>query len=242
MIRIENLTIAHRGAHPLLSDVAATVEKGTLCALIGRNGAGKSSLLRVMAGTDRPVAGRVLVDGIDVTTARPAVLSSVLAIVTTERIRVSRLTCRDVVSLGRAPFTGGFGHLSPDDCEAVDNAMAMTKTSSFASRELLTLSDGEAQRVMLARALAQDTPVILLDEPTSFLDVPNRLCLTDLLSSLAHDCGKTIVFSTHELDLAFSRADTILIAEPPTLLHMLAPEMERYIKSHPWDLSVTSNM
>lgn len=235
MIRIEKLIVAHRGTGPLLSDVSATVDKGILCGLIGRNGAGKSSLLRVMAGTDRPASGRVIVDGVDVTAAKPSVLASHLAIVTTERIRVSRLTCRDVVSLGRAPFTGGFGRLSPADNKAVDQAMELTGTTEFAGRDLLTLSDGEAQRVMLARALAQDTPVILLDEPTSFLDVPNRCRLTAMLASLAHDCGKTIVFSTHELDLAFERADSILLVEPPSLLHLPAEDMSRYMQEHPWE-------
>lgn len=234
MIRIDNITIAHRGASPLLAAASASVEAGSLCALIGRNGAGKSSLLRVMAGIDRPVSGRVLVGGLDVTSAGPSALASALAIVTTERIRVSRLTCRDVVSLGRAPFTGGFGRLSQADNQAVDRALELTATSEFASRELSTLSDGEAQRVMLARAIAQDTPVILLDEPTSFLDVPNRRKLTALLASLARDCGKTIIFSTHELDLAFSQADSVLLVEPPSLFHLPSAAMEAHLAAHPW--------
>ncbi len=234
MIDIRDLTIAHRGGAPLLESASASVAEGTLCAFIGRNGAGKSSLLRVMAGIDRPRAGTVVIGGTDVTAARPWQLARKLAIVTTERVRVADLSCRDVVSLGRAPFTGGFGQMSAADNKVVDDAMELVGVGTFASRSISTLSDGEAQRVMLARAIAQDTPVILLDEPTSFLDVPNRHRLTSLLSMLAHDRGKTIFFSTHELDLAFSRADSVMLLEDRRLLHLSAKEMGARFAASPW--------
>lgn len=218
MIQISGLTIAHKGGRTLLSEVSARIQRGSLCALIGRNGSGKSSLLRVMCGVDRPVSGSVTIDGIEVTRCRPDRLARLISVVTTERIRVGHLTCRQIVELGRAPFTGPFGRLSGLDRQVVDEAMQTTGASHLASRTIATLSDGEAQRVMLARALAQDTPAILLDEPTSFLDVPGRKEITALLASLAHTHGKTIVFSTHELDLAFAHADSVMHLKPPTLL------------------------
>lgn len=234
MIRIDNLSLAYRGGKRILTRGNATVPAGTLCALIGRNGSGKSTLLRAMCGTDRPESGRILIGGSDVTAARPAELARLLAIVTTERIRVARLTCRDVVALGRAPFTGGFGRLSAHDHKAVQQAMELTGCAAFASRAIATLSDGESQRVMLARALAQDTPVILLDEPTSFLDVPSRLGITALLASLAHQQGKTIVYSTHELELAYDRSDSVMLLDSGALLHLPAAEMRQYMQEHPW--------
>lgn len=234
MIRIDHLSLAYPHGKTILTDGCATVDSGTLCALIGRNGSGKSTLLRALSGTDRPTAGHVYIDSTDVTSARPAQLARTLAIVTTERIREPRLTCRDVVALGRAPFTGGFGRLSAVDEAAVDRALAMADAEIFASRRIATLSDGEAQRVMLARALAQDTPVILLDEPTSFLDVPNRRRITAQLAGLAHDCDKTIIFSTHELDLAYERADSIMLLDATGLLHLPAAAMRDHMNRHPW--------
>lgn len=234
MIDIQNITIAHRGGRTLLDSASARVSAGSMCALIGRNGSGKSSLLRVLAGMDRPKSGSVLVDGVDVHSSSPSVLARKLAIVTTERIRVSNLTCRSVVSLGRAPYTGGFGTLSPKDHEAVEDALRLTDTLELASRSITTLSDGEAQRVMLARALAQDTPVILLDEPTSFLDVPNRRKLTDLLATLCHDRGRTIIYSTHELELAFSRSDSVMLLEDKCLTLLPAGEMKSRFDENPW--------
>lgn len=217
MIQVSGLTIAHKGGRTLLSNASAHIEQGTLCALIGRNGSGKSSLLRVMCGVDKPVSGSVAIDGIDVNHCRPDRLARLLSVVTTERIRVGHLTCQQVVELGRAPFTGAFGRLSNADHRIVNDAFETTGAAHLVSRTISTLSDGEAQRVMLARALAQDTPVILLDEPTSFLDVPGRKEITALLATLAHVHGKTIVYSTHELDLAFAHADSVMLLKPPTL-------------------------
>ncbi|MDE7388172.1 MAG: ABC transporter ATP-binding protein, partial [Muribaculaceae bacterium] len=124
--------------------------------------------------------------------------------------------------------------LSAVDEAAVDEALVMADAEIFASRRIATLSDGEAQRVMLARALAQDTPAILLDEPTSFLDVPNRRRITTQLAGLAHNSHKTIIFSTHELDLAYERADSIMLLDDAGLLHLPADAMRDHMNRHPW--------
>jgi iron complex transport system ATP-binding protein len=224
MIQIQDLTLAY-GKRTLLSGATTSVAHGTLTALIGRNGAGKSTLLRAVAGLTQPQSGKIYLNGLDTHRASTSQLARTVAMVTTERVRVSNLRCRDVVALGRAPFTNWIGRARPEDSEIIDAALQRVGMADFARRTMDTMSDGECQRIMLARALAQDTPIILLDEPTSFLDVPNRRRLTALLASLAHDEGKCIIFSTHELELAFAEADTVMLLDPPSLHHLPAAEM-----------------
>ena len=225
MIEFENITIAHKGSSPLLSRQSAVIPSGTLTALTGRNGSGKSTLLRAICGTQPPESGAVLIGATKVNPASvtPSVLASMMSLVTTERLRVRHMTVRQLVAMGRAPLSGLFGTLHAEDYRVVDRAIERVGLGALASREVDSLSDGEHQRAMLARALAQDTPIILLDEPTGFLDVPNRRSVTNLLASLAHEEGKTIVYSTHELELALERADLILHLAPPRLV-LLPPE------------------
>ena len=224
MIQIENISLGYR-SHTLIENASAKIAIGSLTALIGRNGAGKSTLLRALAGLTMPLSGKISLNGIDTHTATASQLAHTVAMVTTERIRVSNLRCRDVVALGRSPFTNWIGRAQRADTDIINRALERVGMAEFAMRTMDTMSDGECQRIMLARALAQDTPIILLDEPTSFLDVPNRKRLTQLLASLAHDEGKCVVFSTHELDTAFSAADTALLAAPPRLHHLPCSEM-----------------
>lgn len=226
MIELRDPTIANSPLHPLLSGASLTIPRGTLTALIGRNGCGKSTLLRVMAGLQRPVSGEVLVNGMNVGHTHPRELARELAFVATDRVEVSHLTARELVSLARSPYTGLMGRLSADDERIVDKALADVEMSAFANREVGRLSDGEARRVMIARALAQTTPVILLDEPTSFLDVPGRREVCALLARLAFE-GKTVVFSTHEFGPAFARADRVLMMAERRLTLLPPAEMEK---------------
>lgn len=208
MIRLENITIGNR--EPLIEQQNVRLDKGTLTALVGRNGCGKSTLLRVIAGLQKPIAGRVEIDGKDVGEMSAQQRAETIAVVTSESTRVEHLTCEELVALGRSPYTGMFGSLSNDDRAKVREAMKIAGIEPFIGREVCTLSDGENRRVMLAKALAQDTPVILLDEPTSFLDVPGRFEICELLAKLAADAGKTILYSTHELQPAFHFANQIM--------------------------------
>ena len=201
MIKLHDFSIGY-GERTLLCEVETTIEKGRLTALIGRNGTGKSTLLRAIAGLNRRYTGRILLDGHNAADMRAAEMARTLAFVTTERTRIANLKCKDVVAIGRAPYTNWIGKMDK-------------------------MSDGECQRIMIARALAQDTPIILLDEPTSFLDMPNRYELCTLLARLAHEENKCILFSTHELDIALSLADAIALIDPPQLSYMPTEEMRR---------------
>ena len=226
MIRLENISLGY-GDRLLLDHASATVGAGTLAALTGRNGTGKSTLLRAIAGLGRYREGRILIDGREPVSIKPGELARMVAFVTTERVRIANLRCRDAVALGRAPYTNWIGRMQSEDHEAVMKALEVVGMESYADRTLDSMSDGECQRVMIARALAQDTPVILLDEPTSFLDVPNRYGICSLLRDLAHDEGKCILFSTHEIEIALSLCDSVVLVEPPQLLQMPAGEMRR---------------
>ncbi len=221
MIKLEEISIGHKGSKPLLESATINLPAATLTALTGRNGVGKSTLMRCIAGVDSPLSGRITLGDITLPAA-PAELSRLIATVTTERTRVRNLTCRQMVEFGRAPFTGRFGTLHPADRQAVEQALHTVGLSHIAAREARVISDGEYQRLMLARALAQDTPIIMLDEPTGFLDVPNRRRVVNLLADLAHDAGKCILYSTHEIPLALAHADLILhLADRQ--VHLLSP-------------------
>jgi iron complex transport system ATP-binding protein len=140
-------------------------------------------------------------------------------------VDVDSLTVRELVSIGRSPYTNWMGRLTAEDRDIVEQAMVKVGVATFADRRVETLSDGECQRAMIARALAQQTPIIILDEPTSFLDLPNRYELCRLLSDLAHKENKCILFSTHELDIALSLADSIALIDSPRLAHLPTEEM-----------------
>ncbi len=225
MITLHDFSIGY-GARTLLCGVEAKIEKGCLTALIGRNGTGKSTLLRAIAGLNRHYSGRIMLDGRNAADMRAAEMARRLAFVTTERIRIANLRCEQVVALGRAPYTDWIGRMQDADREIVLRSLASVGMEDYAGRTMDKMSDGECQRVMIARALAQSTPVILLDEPTSFLDLPSRYELCTLLARLAHDEGKCILFSTHELDIALSTADAIALIDPPQL-HCLPTEEMR---------------
>ena len=210
MIELQNITIANNPTHPLVQGQSLSIPRATLTALIGRNGCGKSTLLRAMAGIQRPLQGTVTINGVDVSRASARKLARLVAVITTESIKVDNLTCRQLVSYGRAPHTGMLGRLSASDEQIVDEALQTVGMEQFAQRKVGQISDGEGRRILLARALAQQTPVILLDEPTSFLDVPGRYEISALLGRLAREQGKTIVYSTHELDPAYLNADNLL--------------------------------
>lgn len=224
MIELRDFSIGY-GSRQLLAGVSTRFPGGCLTALIGRNGSGKSTLLRTIAGLNPRYQGDILIDGQNLRSLSAPQLARRVAFVNTERTRIPNLRCRDVVAIGRAPYTNWIGRMQETDREAVESALEAVGMADYAGRTMDTMSDGECQRVMIARALAQDTPTILLDEPTSFLDIPNRYELVNLLLSLAHDRGKCILFSTHELPLALELCDSIALILPPALHNLPAPEM-----------------
>ena len=193
----------------LLSQMNLTLEEGTLTALIGRNGAGKSTLLRAVSGSERPLGGSIIVNGKDLSRLPYSEVARMIALVSTERLMVGALTVREMVELGRQPHTGFMGRLDAKDREVVNRALASTRIMYMSEKMMSQLSDGERQKVMIARALAQETPVIILDEPTAFLDVANRIRTMQLLSQLAHEQGKAVLLSSHDISQTLRLADSL---------------------------------
>lgn len=184
---------------------------GKLIALIGANGIGKSTLLRTLTGIQRPLNGVVSLHGKNVSDYTSAALAQELALVLTEKLPPSNLTVFELVALGRQPYTNWLGTLTPDDLAQIDEAMLLTDTSWLAKKKHYELSDGQLQKVLVARALAQDTPLIVLDEPTTHLDFQHKISLFRLLRKLAHNAGKCIVFSTHDIEMAMEISDEIVL-------------------------------
>lgn len=224
MIELKQFGIGYKG-RTLLKDVNTRFAEGSLTALIGRNGTGKSTLLRAIAGLNPGYEGLILLDNRNLKGMAATELARTLALVTTQRTRVPAMKCEDVVAIGRSPYTNWIGRMQKEDEKVVMRSLKAVGMEDYAERTLDTMSDGECQRVMVARALAQDTPIILLDEPTSFLDMPGRYELVGLLRRLAHEEGKCILFSTHELDIATKMADTVALIDPTDLIHMPAQEI-----------------
>lgn len=218
-IRTNGLSIGYyRGKTviPIQEQLNLTASEGEFVALIGPNGSGKSTLIRTLSGLQQPLEGSVCLGetDADIRYINPQERAKTLSLVLTEPVKMGYATVRQLVSMGRHPYTSLSGKMSSKDKHLVETALKAVHLEHFAERFIAELSDGERQRVMIAKALAQDTPLILLDEPTSFLDLPNRIEIMLLLRSLAHSMQKCIVLSTHEIDLAIRLADTLWLLEP----------------------------
>jgi iron complex transport system ATP-binding protein len=200
------------------------VRAGQLICLLGPNGAGKSTLLRTLAGLHAPLEGSVESNRADIRQLTPTQRARTVSLVLTERVGTHQLTVYSLVALGRYPYSGWMGGLDEKDRTAIEWAIEAAGIQALRDRKLSTLSDGESQKVMLARALAQDTPVLMLDEPTAHLDLPSRIRLMRLLHQLAHQTNKGILLSTHELELALQVADEVWLLQNKETLHRGAPE------------------
>ncbi len=188
-------------------DISMT--SGELICLLGPNGVGKTTLLRTLAGILPALKGNISIHGKDISEIHKKALAQSLSVVLTDRIGYGNLTVYELISLGRIPYAGWFGNLDRNDKQKIQWAIKQTELMSLIHKSIHQLSDGERQKTMIARALAQDTPVILLDEPTAHLDIPNRISIIRLLRKLARETNKAIILSTHELDLALQAADKI---------------------------------
>lgn len=185
------------------------LNRGELLGLLGPNGSGKSTLIRTLAGMQAPLGGQIRLGGEELSRLNLKELAKRVSTVLTDRITIGNLSVYSMIAFGRSPYTGMLGRLGDKDREVVRWAIEATGLETFVNRDIARLSDGERQKVMIARALAQDTPVILLDEPTAHLDLPNRVEIIRLLRKLAHETHKTILMSTHELDLALKASDQV---------------------------------
>lgn len=227
-ITTNRLTVGYRG-HRVVEDISLSLPCGRLVCLLGPNGAGKSTLLRTLCGFQPPIAGTVTISGSDITTMSAAEVARLVSVVLTDRPLTPSLTAREMVGMGRAPYTGFWGRLSDDDRRLVSEAMQTVGVDSLATRRMGRLSDGERQKVMIAKALAQHTPVIVLDEPTAFLDYPSKVAVMKTLARLAHDEGKTILMSTHDLELAAQLGDELMEIENKHIRKITADEVSRII-------------
>jgi iron complex transport system ATP-binding protein len=194
--------------------VSVSIKAGQMICLLGPNGAGKSTLMRTLSGLQPKLGGHIdiLGDG-GASLHDPSRLARKISLVLTDPIRHSSLTVYSLISLGRYPYSGWLGKLNDEDKRIIAWAMEVTGTTTYMERKMGTLSDGERQKVMLARALAQDTPLMMLDEPTAHLDLPSRIQIMQLLHRLARTTQKGILLSTHELDLALQVADEVWLLQ-----------------------------
>lgn len=212
-IQLKDLSIGyklHNGkTKTIASHINANVESGMLTCLIGRNGTGKSTLLRTMTGFIPPLEGQVILEGRDLSMLSATERARIISIVLTERPETDNITVNELVGMGRLPYTNFWGTLQEEDRQIVDDAMQMIGIYELRNRKIGTLSDGEKQKAMIGKAIAQQTPVIILDEPTAFLDYPSKQETMLLLHQLAQELNKTIFLSTHDLNIAYQVADKI---------------------------------
>ena len=226
IISISDLYVGYRKGREnisLLEGINVHIHKGELIAILGRNGTGKSTLLRTICGLQEPISGKIIIQGIPIRDLSLIERAKKVSFVSTEPIHVSHMRIVDLVALGRAPYTGWMGKLTVQDQKIISEAISATGLSEKQDAYIDELSDGERQRAMIARALSQDTDIIYLDEPTAFLDVINRYDIFRLLHTLTRQKEKTIIFSTHDLQIALSESDRILLLENKCIVHG-APE------------------
>lgn len=215
-IQIESLSTGYRGKNNVTvvaRDINATIRGGELTCLLGPNGAGKSTLLRTLSAFLPPIKGDITIMGRNLKDYTDKELSKTIGVVLTEKTDLRNMSVQDLIGLGRSPYTGFWGTLHDEDRKIVDEAMEMVGIGALKDRMIQTLSDGERQKVMIAKALAQQTPVIFLDEPTAFLDFPSKVEIMQLLHSLTRSTGKIIFLSTHDLELALQISDTIWLMD-----------------------------
>ncbi|MBO4658260.1 MAG: ABC transporter ATP-binding protein [Prevotella sp.] len=211
-VTLENLTIGYvskKNRKTVATGINASLDSSRMTCLIGPNGVGKSTLLRTLSAFQPPLDGKVYIHGKDLATLKEKKLARMVGVVLTAKPDVQNMTVEEMVGLGRSPYTGFWGTLSDDDKAVVDEAIDMVGIRPLAMRMIQTLSDGERQKVMIAKALAQQTPVIFLDEPTAFLDYPSKVEMMQLLHRLSRTADKTIFLSTHDLELVLQIADTV---------------------------------
>lgn len=205
LISADDLAVGYD--RPLIEHICFHLREGEILTLIGPNGSGKSTILKTLCGFLPKHAGTVLLDGAEDTSLTPNEKARKMAVLLTDRLRPDRMTCRDVVETGRYPYTGRFGILGADDRRAVDEAVELVQMEDFADRDFTKVSDGQRQRVMLARAICQQPRILLLDEPTSFLDIYHKIAFLEILRKLTREKKPAVVLSMHELDLAEKISD-----------------------------------
>jgi iron complex transport system ATP-binding protein len=217
ILSTSNLKIGYtsrKGTVTIAQELNLTLDSGKLISLIGANGIGKSTLLRTITGIQKPLAGSVFLNDKNISDYKPLDLAQNLSLVLTEKLPSSNLSVFELVALGRQPYTNWVGTLTPEDIVKVNEALALTQITHLTSKRHFEISDGQLQKVLIARALAQETPLIILDEPTTHLDLLHKVSLFKLLKKLTQETQKCILFSTHDIDLAIQLSDEMIIMTP----------------------------
>lgn len=231
VISLSQLSVGYSLSHPVISDINLELRSGQLACLIGENGIGKSTLLKTLTGFLPKLKGSLLLCNRDIESFSQRELARQVSIVLTQKPDVQNLTIEEIIGLGRSPYTGFFGRLRAEDRKVVDDAIATMGIEKLRGRMIQTLSDGERQKVMIAKALAQETPIILLDEPTAFLDFPSKADTFQSLQRMAHERDKLILLSTHDLELAVRFADSLLEVKKGALQAVSASEVKDSIRA-----------
>ena len=231
VISLSQLSVGYTLSHPVISDINLELRSGQLACLIGENGIGKSTLLKTLTGFLPKLKGSLLLGNRDIESFSQRELARQVSIVLTQKPDVQNLTIEEIIGLGRSPYTGFFGRLRTEDRKVVDDAIATMGIEKLRGRMIQTLSDGERQKVMIAKALAQETPIILLDEPTAFLDFPSKAETFQSLQRMAHERDKLILLSTHDLELAVRFADSLLEVKRGRLQAVSATEVKASISA-----------
>lgn len=214
ILSTSNLSIGYsskKEVNTIAQNLNLELQTGKLIALIGANGIGKSTLLRTLTGIQKPLSGKVVLNGKEIQNYTSIELAQNLSLVLTEKLPPSNLTVFELVALGRQPYTNWIGTLSAADVEKINQAILLTQIEHLADKKHYEISDGQLQKVLIARALAQDTPLIILDEPTTHLDLLHKVSLFKLLKKLASETQKCILLSTHDLDLAIQLSDEMIV-------------------------------
>lgn len=222
-IRLSSLSIGYRTKNELkvvAQGIDAAISSRQLTCLIGANGVGKSTLLRTLSAFQPRLGGDILLMGRSIDSYSPQELSQLIGVVLTEKPSLRNMTVSALVGLGRSPYTDFWGRLGTDDRRIVDEAISLVGIDHLRHRQVDTLSDGERQKVMIAKALAQQTPVVLLDEPTAFLDYPTKVETMLLLRRICRQAGKTVFLSTHDMELALQTADMLWLMDRHNGLHV----------------------
>lgn len=221
--QMQNMTVGYNGK-PLIHDINIGIDQGEIVTLIGPNGSGKSTILKSITRQLKLIGGKVFFDNSFLQTLSYKELSTRMAVVLTERMKPELMTCHDIVATGRYPYTGRLGILTREDEEKVDKAMEAVHAQELGGRDFNAISDGQRQRILLARAICQEPDIIILDEPTSFLDVRHKLELLAILRRMAKENGITVIMSLHEIDLAQKISDKIICVKGETISHYGIPE------------------
>lgn len=214
ILHTEELSIGYsskKGGHLIKENIQISLEAGKLITLLGANGIGKSTLLKTLTGIIPPLSGSVKLANKEISSYKPQELAQELSVVLTEKLPPSNLNIAELIALGRQPYTNWLGTLTETDFNYIEKAIALTDIHHLIDKKHDEISDGQLQKVLIARALAQDTPLIILDEPTTHLDLYHKVAVFKLLQKLAHEAQKCILFSTHDLDLAIQLSDEVIV-------------------------------